>query len=45
MTESLQGLDPELELLDITLQDIVDSITLEDVKHFLESLGVVFLKV
>ena len=40
MTESLQGLDPELELLDITLQDIVDSITLEDVKHFLESLGV-----
>lgn len=40
MTTSLQGLDPELELLDITLQDIIDSITLDDVRVFLESLGV-----
>ena len=40
MTSSLQGLDPELELLDITTQDIINSITLEDVKTFLESLGV-----
>ena len=40
MTSSLQGLDPELELLGITTQDIINSITLEDVKTFLESLGV-----
>ena len=40
MTTSLQGLDPELELLDISVQDIVNSITLADVKTFLESLGV-----
>ena len=40
MTTSLQGLDPQLELLDITTQDIIDSITLDDVKVFLESLGV-----
>ena len=40
MTASLQGLDPELDLLDITVQDIVNSITLDDVKVFLESLGV-----
>ena len=40
MTTSLQGLDPELELLDITTQDIINSITLDDVKTFLESLGV-----
>ena len=40
MTTSLQGLDEELELLDISVQDIVDSITIEDVKTFLESLGV-----
>ena len=40
MTTSLQGLDPELDLLGITTQDIINSITLEDVKTFLESLGV-----
>ena len=40
MVDSLQGIDTELELVDITVQDIIDSITLEDVKNFLESLGV-----
>ena len=40
MTATLQGLDTELDLLDITVQDIVNSITLNDVKTFLESLGV-----
>ena len=40
MTSSLQGLDPDLDLLDIGIQDIINSITLEDVKIFLESLGV-----
>ena len=40
MTSSLQGLDEELDLLDVSIQDIIDSITLEDVKTFLESLGV-----
>ena len=40
MVTSLQGQDIELDLLNITLQDIVDSITLEDVRTFLESLGV-----
>jgi len=40
MTVSLQGLDPELDLLDVSIQDIIDSITLDDVRVFLESLGV-----
>ena len=40
MVASLQGSDPDLELLDITVQDVVNSITLDDVKTFLESLGV-----
>ena len=40
MVASLQGIDPELDLLDISLQDIINSITLEDVRIFLESLGV-----
>lgn len=40
MTTSLQGLDPELDLLDVSIQDIIDSITLDDVRVFLESLGV-----
>lgn len=40
MTASLQGLDEELDLLDISVQDIINSITLDDVKTFLESLGV-----
>lgn len=40
MVSSLQGTDFELDLLDVSVQDIIDSITLEDVKTFLESLGV-----
>ena len=40
MTSSLQNLDPELELFDISIQDIINSITLDDVRVFLESLGV-----
>ena len=40
MTTSLQGLDSELDLLDISVQDIITSITLDDVRIFLESLGV-----
>lgn len=40
MTATLQGLDEELDLLDISVQDIINSITLEDVRTFLESLGV-----
>ena len=40
MLTTLQGADEELELMDISLQDIVNSITLEDVQSFLERLGV-----
>ena len=40
MTNSLKGLDKELEDSLITKKDIIDSITLNDVKIFLESLGV-----
>ena len=40
MMTSLQGLDPELDLIDASVQDIINSITLKDVKTFLESLGV-----
>ena len=40
MVASLQGLDEELDLFDISIQDIVNSITLDDVRTFLESLGV-----
>lgn len=40
MTNSLKGLDKELEDASITKKDIIDSITLNDVKIFLESLGV-----
>ena len=40
MVTSIQGNDPELDLLDISIQDIINSITLDDVKTFLESLGV-----
>ena len=40
MIDSLQGIDEQLDLLDISIQDIIDSITLNDVKTFLESLGV-----
>ena len=40
MIESLQGQDKELDYIGISRQDILNSITLLDVKFFLESLGV-----
>ena len=40
MISSLQSLDPELDLLNISPKDIVDSITLQDVQTFLSGLGV-----
>ena len=40
MVASLQSSDPELNLINASIEDIVNSITLDDVKTFLESLGV-----
>lgn len=40
MIETLQEQDKELDLININRHDIIDSITLNDVKDFLESLGV-----
>ena len=40
MIETLQDQDKELDLININRHDIIDSITLNDVKDFLESLGV-----
>ena len=40
MIDTLQNQDTILELNEITAKDIIESITLEDVKTFLESLGV-----
>ena len=40
MINTLQGADEELDYASISIQDIVNSITLEDVRLFLESLGV-----
>lgn len=40
MLLTLSNQDTELDYIDITKQDIINSITLEDVKTFLESLGV-----
>ena len=40
MLLTLSNQDTELDYVDITKQDIINSITLEDVKTFLESLGV-----
>ena len=40
MIDSLQSLDAELDLVNVTKRDIIESITIEDVKNFLESLGV-----
>ena len=40
MIDTLQNLDKELDLIGVNRQDIINSITLEDVKNFLESLGV-----
>ena len=40
MLTTLQEQDPELDLINLDKKDIIESITLYDVKHFLESLGV-----
>ena len=40
MITTLSNQDPELDLLEVTKKDIIESITLNDVKVFLESLGV-----
>lgn len=40
MLTTLQHADIELDFLDISIEDIVNSITLDDVRLFLESLGV-----
>lgn len=40
MLERLSTADPELSLLYATTSDIINSITLEDVQYFLETLGV-----
>ena len=45
MLETLQFQDEELNLLEISRKEIIDSITLEDVKNFLESLGVTQIQV
>ena len=40
MINTLQDQDTELDLINIRAKDIIESITLDDVKKFLESLGV-----
>ena len=40
MLTTLQEQDTELDYIEVTKKDIIESITLEDVKTFLESLGV-----
>ena len=45
MIETLAFQDTELNDINITEQDIINSLTLDDVKHFLESLGVTQLQV
>ena len=40
MLETLKNQDSDLDLIIASKKDIIDSITLEDVKNFLESLGV-----
>ncbi len=40
MIESLNELDQDLDSIGITKKDIINSITLNDVRTFLESLGV-----
>ena len=40
MLETLQNQDTNLDLMDLSVQDIIESLTIEDVKTFLESLGV-----
>ena len=45
MLDTLQFQDEELELLEAGSKEIIESITLEDVKNFLESLGVTQIQV
>ena len=45
MIDSLQSLDTELDLVNVSKSDIIESITLEDVKNFLESLGVTQIEI
>jgi len=40
MLETLSGQDTALDLIEVSKKDIIESITLQDVKIFLESLGV-----
>ena len=40
MIDTLQNLEDEARLTGIDRQDIIESLTLQDIKHFLESLGV-----
>lgn len=40
MLSTLQHADEELDLLNVTVQDVINSITLDDVRIFLESLGI-----
>ena len=40
MLSTLQYADEELDLLEVTVQDVINSITLDDVRLFLESIGV-----
>jgi len=40
MLNTLQYQDENLDYIDVKLKDIIESITIEDVKTFLESLGV-----
>ena len=40
MLNTLSEQDIELDYIDVTKKDIIESITLDDVKTFLESLGV-----
>ena len=38
MVASLQNSDPELELIDISIQDIINSITLINILHFVPNM-------
>lgn len=45
MIETLQDLDQDLDFIGVSRRDIINSITLDDVKNFLESLGVTQIEV
>ena len=45
MLDTLQNQDTELDLLDVTKQDIINALTIEDIEHFLESLGVTQIQI